>query len=386
MLTSEQFIQMRRDLHQIPELALQETQTQQYLLKVIAQFSQTFLQVRTIPELPTAILVRVKGSKPSKTIGYRADIDGLPVKEDTGLPFASRHEGKMHACGHDIHMTVALGILNYYSEHQPQDNLVFFFQPAEESQNGGKLAYEQGVFSEQWRPNEFFALHVTPDLPVGTIGCRNGTLFAGAAEVNIDLFGQDGHAAYPHRANDMVVASAALVEQIETIISRSIDPIECGVVTIGKIQAGTIRNAIAGHARLEGTIRGLTQPMIEQIERRLREVTEGIGQSFQAKTEIEINQGGYWPVVNDPAITAEFIAYMQNTPEVAYQETQPAMTGEDFGYLLAKIPGTMFWLGVQDQAQLHSATFSPQEAAIRPGIEAMIGFFNQHMSQVKGEK
>ncbi len=386
MLTSEQFIQMRRDLHQIPELALQETQTQQYLLKVIAQFSQTFLQVRTIPELPTAILVRVKGSKPSKTIGYRADIDGLPVKEDTGLPFASRHEGKMHACGHDIHMTVALGILNYYSEHQPQDNLVFFFQPAEESQNGGKLAYEQGVFSGQWRPDEFFALHVTPDLPAGTIGCRNGTLFAGAAEVNIDLFGQDGHAAYPHRANDMVVASAALVEQIETIISRSIDPIECGVVTIGKIQAGTIRNAIAGHARLEGTIRGLTQPMIEQIERRLREVTEGIGQSFQAKTEIEINQGGYWPVVNDPAITAEFIAYMQNTPEVAYQETQPAMTGEDFGYLLAKIPGTMFWLGVQDQAQLHSATFSPQEAAIRPGIEAMIGFFNQHMSQVKGEK
>ena len=386
MLTSEQFIQMRRDLHQIPELALQETQTQQYLLKVIAQFSQTFLQVRTIPELPTAILVRVKGSKPSKTIGYRADIDGLPVKEDTGLPFASRHEGKMHACGHDIHMTVALGILNYYSEHQPQDNLVFFFQPAEESQNGGKLAYEQGVFSGQWRPDEFFALHVTPDLPAGTIGCRNGTLFAGAAEVNIDLFGQDGHAAYPHRANDMVVASAALVEQIETIISRSIDPIECGVVTIGKIQAGTIRNAIAGHARLEGTIRGLTQPMIEQIERRLHEVTEGIGQSFQAKTEIEINQGGYWPVVNDPAITAEFIAYMQNTPEVAYQETQPAMTGEDFGYLLAKIPGTMFWLGVQDQAQLHSATFSPQEAAIRPGIEAMIGFFNQHMSQVKGEK
>lgn len=386
MLTSEQFIQMRRDLHQIPELALQETQTQQYLLKVIAQFSQTFLQVRTIPELPTAILVRVKGSKPSKTIGYRADIDGLPVKEDTGLPFASRHEGKMHACGHDIHMTVALGILNYYSEHQPQDNLVFFFQPAEESQNGGKLAYEQGVFSGQWRPDEFFALHVTPDLPAGTIGCRNGTLFAGAAEVNIDLFGQDGHAAYPHRANDMVVASAALVEQIETIISRSIDPIECGVVTIGKIQAGTIRNAIAGHARLEGTIRGLTQPMIEQIERRLREVTAGIGQSFQAKTEIEINQGGYWPVVNDPAITAEFIAYMQNTPEVAYQETQPAMTGEDFGYLLAKIPGTMFWLGVQDHAQLHSATFSPQEVAIRPGIEAMIGFFNQHMSQVKGEK
>ncbi|MCT6806668.1 MAG: amidohydrolase, partial [Bombilactobacillus sp.] len=197
MLTNEQLIQIRRDLHQIPELALEEKQTQKYLLQVIHQFRQDYLEIKTVPELPTAILVRVKGSNPTKTIGYRADIDGLPVTEKTGLPFSSKHDGQMHACGHDIHMTVALGVLNYFSEHQPKDNLLFFFQPAEESKNGGKLAYEQGVFTGQWRPDEFFALHVTPDLPTGTIGCRNGTLFAGAAEVNIDLYGQDGHAAYP---------------------------------------------------------------------------------------------------------------------------------------------------------------------------------------------
>ncbi|MCT6876849.1 MAG: N-acetyldiaminopimelate deacetylase [Lactobacillus apis] len=379
MLTTSQLIQIRRDLHQIPEVALQEHDTKQYLLKVIQQFDQQFLQIKTVPELPTALLVRVQGKRPKKTIGYRADIDGLPVKEKTGLAFSSKNEGKMHACGHDIHMTVALGILNYFSEHQPQDNLLFFFQPAEESKNGGKLAYEQDVFTGEWRPDEFFALHVTPDLPAGTIGCRNGTLFAGAAEINIDLYGQDGHAAYPQRANDMVVAAAALISQIQTIVARSIDPIESGVITIGKVRAGTIRNAIAGHAHLEGTLRGLTQTMIEQIEKRLREVTAGIGQSFAARAEIEINQGGYWPVENDPKITAEFIDYMKNNPAVKYQETEPAMTGEDFGYLLAKIPGTMCWLGVEDDSQLHSATFSPQESAIEAGIKAIVGFFEEHM-------
>ena len=379
MLTSEQLVKIRRDLHQIPELALHEHQTQKYLLQIIGNFTQKYIEVRTCPEVPTAILVRVQGSKPQKTIGYRADIDGLPIEEKTSLPFASKTHGQMHACGHDIHMTVALGILDYFCEHQPQNNLLFFFQPAEESESGGKKAYESGIFTGKWRPDEFFALHVTPDLPTGTIGCRLGTLFAGTTEINIDLYGKDGHAAYPQQANDMVVAAAALIEQIQTIVSRSIDPIASGVITIGKVRAGTVRNAIAGHAHLEGTIRGLTQKMIERIDQRLRYVTQGIAQSFNAKVDLQLNQGGYWPVENDPQITAEFINYMKENPQIDYQEMQPAMTGEDFGYLLAQIPGTMFWLGVNDNSQLHSATFNPHEDAIVIGIKAMVGFLLSHM-------
>ncbi|MCO6542713.1 MAG: N-acetyldiaminopimelate deacetylase [Lactobacillus sp.] len=379
ILTKQQLLQIRRDLHQIPELALQETQTHDYLIKIIKQFNAQHLEIKTISQLPTALLVKVHGSHPQKTIGYRADIDGLPVTEQTNLAFASRYTGQMHACGHDLHMTVALGILNYFSEHQPQDDLIFFFQPAEESENGGKLAYEQGVFQGAWRPDEFYALHVTPDLPSGTIGCRLGTLFAGTTEINIDLQGQDGHAAYPQRANDMIVAASAMIEQIQTIISRSIDPIEGGVVTIGKMEAGTIRNVIAGHAHLEGTIRGLTQTMIERIDQRLQEIGAGIAKSFNADVQVELHQGGYWPVENNPQLTAEFINYMKSNPDIKYQETQPAMTGEDFGYLLAQIPGTMFWLGVQDKAQLHSATFNPQEDAMFAGMQAMIGFLNNHM-------
>ena len=379
MLTEEELIQIRRHLHQIPELALQEFDTHQYLVETVASFNQAFLEVRTFKELPTALIVLVHGQNPQRTIGYRTDIDALPVEEQTGLPYSSTHPGIMHACGHDIHMTVALGVLNYFSEHQPQDNILFFFQPAEKSENGGKRAYELGLFSGKWKPDEFYGLHDNPDLPAGAIGCRMGTLFAGTTEVNIDLNGKGGHAAYPQNANDTVVAAASLILQVQTVISRSIDPIQSGVITLGKIDGGTIRNVIAGHTRIEGTIRGLTQTMIETIDDRLKDVCEGIGRSFNMDVSLELNQGGYWPVENNPELTKRFIHYMEETPTVNFIETEPAMTGEDFGYLLAKFPGTMFWLGVEDDSQLHSATLTPNEKAIKRGVDAITGFLEYRM-------
>lgn len=380
VLTEESLIQIRRDLHAMPELALNEVRTEAYLEKVISGFNQAHLTVKHIADLPTALLVRVAGSHPKRTLGYRTDIDALPVSEKTGLPFASKNPGVMHACGHDIHMTVALGVLSYFSEHQPTDNMIFFFQPAEESKNGGKLAYELGVFEGEWRPDEFYGLHDNPDLPAGAIGCRMGTLFAGTTEVNIDLEGKGGHAAYPQDANDMVVAAAQLIGQVQTIISRSIDPIEGGVITLGKMEAGTIRNVIAGHAHIEGTIRGLTQTMIQKIDQRLQEVGAGIAKSFNAQVTVTLNQGGYLPVENDPELTRRFIAYMKQNDNVTFIETEPAMTGEDFGYLLSKIPGTMFWLGVEDDSQLHSATLNPDESAIAKVITGITGFLESRMA------
>ncbi|KZL35844.1 N-acetyldiaminopimelate deacetylase [Secundilactobacillus collinoides] len=381
VLTEEALIQIRRDLHAMPELALNEVRTEAYLEKVISGFNQAHLTVKHIADLPTALLVRVAGSNPKRTLGYRTDIDALPVSEKTGLPFASKNPGIMHACGHDIHMTVALGVLSYFSEHQPTDNMIFFFQPAEESKNGGKLAYELGVFEGEWRPDEFYGLHDNPGLSAGAIGCRMGTLFAGTTEVNIDLEGKGGHAAYPQNANDMVVAAAQLIGQVQTIISRSIDPIEGGVITLGKMEAGTIRNVIAGHAHIEGTIRGLTQTMIQKIDKRLQEVGAGVAKSFNAQVTVTLNQGGYLPVENDPELTRRFIAYMKGNDDVNFIETQPAMTGEDFGYLLSKIPGTMFWLGVEDSSQLHSATLNPNESAIEKGITGITGFLESRMAE-----
>lgn len=379
MLKEDDLITIRRHLHQIPEVALEEVETHAFLMQVIGMMDQKFLKILEPKELPTAILVRVQGSDPSRTIGYRTDIDGLPVDEKTGLPYASQHPGKMHACGHDMHMTVALGVLDYFASHQPKDNLVFFFQPAEESEAGGKRAYELGLFEGEWRPDEFYGLHVNPKMQTGVIGCRMGTLFAGTTEVNIDVIGKGGHAAFPQDAKDAVVAASALVMQVQTIISRSINPIESGVITLGKFEAGTIRNVIADHARLEGTIRGLTQMMIEKIKERVQEICEGIERSFEVEVRLGLNQGGYFPVENDPVLTKRFIRFMQENPDVVYEEVPPAMTGEDFGYLLHKFPGTMFWLGVDGGAQLHESSMSPKEGAIQKGITAITEFLEYRM-------
>lgn len=380
-LTNEDLIRVRRHLHQNPELALHEVETHAYLKQVVEQLNQQYLTIREPKELPTALMVLVAGSNPRRTIGYRTDIDALPVEEQTGLPYSSQHPGVMHACGHDIHMTVALGVLSYFSEHQPVDNLLFFFQPAEEAESGGKQSYELGLFSGKWHPDEFYGLHDNPNLPAGAIGCRMGTLFAGTTEVNIDIEGKGGHAAYPQRANDTVVAAASLIMQVQTIISRSIDPIQSGVITLGKVEAGTIRNVIAGHARIEGTIRGLTQKMIEKIDERLKQVCDGIAESFGCQVKLGLNQGGYWPVENNPELTKHFLNYMRHAPQVNFIETPPAMTGEDFGFLLAKFPGTMFWLGVDDDSQLHSATLTPNEDAIGRGVDAITGFLNYRMEE-----
>ena len=150
---------------------------------------------------------------------------------------------------------------------------------------------------------------------------------------------------------------------------------------MGKLEAGTIRNVIAGHARIEGTIRGLTQVMIQRIDQRLKDVGEGIARSFNAKVTVDLNQGGYLPVENNPELTKRFISYMQDNPDVNFVETKPAMTGEDFGYLLSKIPGTMFWLGVEDDSQLHSATLNPKESAIEAGVNAITGFITARMAE-----
>lgn len=379
VLSENELIRIRRRLHQIPELALQEHKTHDLLMEEIGKLKQEYLEYMVPASLPTAILIKVKGTNPQRNIGYRADMDALPVVEQTGLSFSSKNSKVMHACGHDLHMTVALGILSYFSEHQPQDNLIFFFQPAEESESGAMRAYEAGIFTGDYHVDEFYGLHDNPNLPAGAIGCRMGTLFAGTTEVDITIKGKSGHAAFPQDANDTVVAAASLIMQVQTIISRSIDPVKSGVITFGKIEAGTIRNVIAGQAKISGTIRGLTQDMILKIRQRLKEICEGIELSFGVKIDLNLNQGGYWPVENDPKLTKYFISYMKANPDVNFIETRPAMTGEDFGFLLNKIPGTMFWLGVDDDSELHSAAFTPKEESIQKGVEAIIGFLIERM-------
>lgn len=373
----QNLLQIYQGLHQIPEIGMEEFETQQKLLTIISQMPQDFLEVRT---WKTAILVHVVGQDTSHTIGYRTDIDALPVTEKTGLSFASKHPGKMHACGHDLHMTVALGILAKFAEKQPAVSLTFIFQPAEENASGGKQLYESGVLGS-WLPDEIYALHDNPDLSAGAIGCRQGTLFAGTCEIHIKFSGKSGHAAFPHQANDMVVCGAEFVSQLQTIVSRRIDPVKAGVVTIGHLEAGTTGNVIAGQCQVDGTIRALTQDVNVAIQQEVRRIAEGIAHSFACQVDIDLHQGGYFPVENNENTTAEIIKYFKSS-SLQYIETAPAMTGEDFGFLLSKIPGTMCWLGVDSPYSLHSDQMAPDTAAIGAGVRGFSGFLAQRAAQL----
>jgi N-acetyldiaminopimelate deacetylase len=360
----DSYVQVRRALHQIPEKGFEEFKTQRFLLDYIAELDASRFEIET---WRTGILVKVKGLNPSRIIGYRTDMDGLPIPEETSYEFKSVHPGYMHACGHDFHMTIALGILTYFVEHPIQDDLLFIFQPAEEGPGGAKPMLESGVL-EKWKPDLLIGLHIAPEYPVGTIATREGILFANTSELFIDLAGKGGHAAYPHLANDMVVAASHLVTQLQTIVARNLDPLDSGVVTIGKIDGGTKQNIIAEKARIEGTIRTLSLASMQKIKARLESLVKGIETGFECSAAIDYGSN-YCQVFNHAGLTREFMDWVIEQNTVNLIECTEAMTGEDFGYFLEEIPGFMFWLGVDTPYGLHHARLEPDEAAIEVAIQ-----------------
>ncbi|MBC1330481.1 N-acetyldiaminopimelate deacetylase [Listeria booriae] len=363
------FIQLRRELHLIPETGYEEVKTQQFLLDYIAKLPQQNLEVKT---WRTGILVRIAGSAPTKTIGYRTDIDALPITEETGLPFASTHPGKMHACGHDCHMSIALGLLTHFASQPLRDNLLIVFQPAEEGPGGAKPIMESAEFKAWW-PDVMLGLHIAPEYKAGEIAVKPGLLFANTSELFISFKGKGGHAAYPHLANDMVVAASAFVGQMQTIISRNIDPLDSAVITIGQIRGGEVQNVIAEEAYLDGTIRTLSKETMDIVWTRLKQLAKGWEEAYQCEVNF-IPGSDYMQVDNDTAQTEQFIDYLQKNYPQSYIACKEAMTGEDFGYFLEKIPGFMFWLGVDSEYSLHHAKLNPDENAIPFAIEVLTGY------------
>ncbi|XOK58895.1 N-acetyldiaminopimelate deacetylase [Paenibacillus elgii] len=366
------FVQIRRDLHKIPELGFQEYKTQRYLLDYIATLPQERLEVRT---WGTGIIVNVKGTAPKRRFGYRADIDGLPITEDTGYDFRSEHPGFMHACGHDLHMSIGLGVLTHFVQQPIRDNLTFIFQPAEEGPGGAKPMLESEELRD-WMPDEIFALHIAPEYPVGTVATKPGILFANTSELFITLTGKGGHAAFPHNANDMVIAACQLVGQLQTVISRNVNPLDSAVITIGKIDGGTKQNIIAETARLEGTIRTLSAETMSLVKSRIEALVAGMETAFACKAEIDYG-ANYRQVFNEADVTGQFMNWVRefdHSLPLQLIECTEAMTGEDFGYFLEAIPGFMFWLGVGTPYGLHHAKLEPDERAIDLAIDLMSRF------------
>ncbi|MCD5322503.1 MULTISPECIES: N-acetyldiaminopimelate deacetylase [Pontibacillus] len=364
-MNSEALKETRRDLHKIPELGFQETKTQEYLLNFIEELPQDHIEVK---KWRTGLLVKVRGTDPSKTIAYRADIDGLPIVEETGYPFASTHEGQMHACGHDFHMTIALGSLARLAKSPAREHVLFLFQPAEENP-GGALPMLQSEEMKSWWPDEIFALHIAPEHPVGSVATKEGLLFANTSELYIDFKGKGGHAAYPHLTRDMVLAASQYTVQAQSIVSRAVDPLDSAVVTIGKITGGTVQNGIAETARLEGTMRTFKADTMDLLKKKIEDLAKGI--EFSHDCEISIDYGSNYYQVNNHGAYIEPFQQIVEDLGYTFVESKAAMTGEDFGYMLKEIPGFMFWLGVDSEYGLHNGRLEPKEEALEVGVNVV---------------
>ncbi|PSL50863.1 N-acetyldiaminopimelate deacetylase [Salsuginibacillus halophilus] len=368
-------IQIRRELHQIPEPGFEELKTQAYLLWQLSSMQVPHMEVET---WQTGIFVRFQGYDANKTIAWRTDMDGLPMNENTNYEFASLHEGYMHACGHDIHMTIALGLCEQFAQAQPKDHVLVLFQPAEEGPGGAEPMMKAEPF-QRWYPDEIYALHIAPELSEGTVATRPGLLFANTSELFIDFVGQAGHAAYPHQANDMVVTASHFVTQLQSIVSRNVDPLDSAVVTIGLIQGGTKQNIIAGEARIEGTIRTMSAEAMRKVKERIQQMLQGAEASFTCRTKVDWG-ATYEQVYNNHELAEDFLSFSEQSEDVHSYACREAMTGEDFGYFLKDIPGLMFWLGADSPYGLHDARLTPVEEAIHNGVHHTAAYLKHRMN------
>lgn len=377
------FVQLRRELHRIPEPGFQEFKTQALLLDYLRSLPAERVEIKT---WKTGILAKVKGTVGKRRLAYRTDIDGLPIEEETSCEFRSVHPGFMHACGHDMHMAIALGIATHFVEHPIEDDVIVIFQPAEEGPGGAEPMMRSEEY-QAWKPDLIIALHIAPEYPVGTVAIRPGVLFANTSELFIDLKGKGGHAAYPHLSNDMIVAASQLVLQLQTIVSRNVDPLDSAVITIGKFEGGVRQNVIAERARLEGTIRTLSDSTMKSVKERIESILKGIEAGYNC--EVTLDYGAlYHQVFNHEPLTNEFMNWMR-TEQTAVDERlrmrlvecRESMTGEDFGYFLRETPGFMFWLGVDSPYGLHHSKLEPKEEAIDRAVSVVTRYLTWKSAQ-----
>ncbi len=354
----------RRNLHRIPETAYCEFKTSEYIKNVLEGFDS----FKITSAAKTGILAEYKVNN-GPFIAFRSDIDALKIKEETGLDFSSEHDGFMHACGHDLHMSILLTFAQFVHETKPDKNILLIFQPAEEGFGGGELMVKEGLF-DRFGIKEIYALHNTTDFPVGVIALNGGKMFAGTIEFEIRLDGKGGHAAVPHENNDLVTATVNLVNMLNTIVPRFLDPVHENVLSIGMIHAGEAANILPSFSSVKGTARSYYKSDLERIKIKMKDIVNSVTISFGIKAKLMIHTE-YTPAINDPAVF-EKIMKTDFGKGINIVECSQKMTGEDFGFMLEKAPGAIAWLGagndVNKNAGLHNQGYNPDERAMSAGL------------------
>lgn len=362
----EELRQIRRDLHKIPELGLKEYKTSAYIREKLEGFGITELETW----LETGVVAVIRGKGKKEAVAFRADMDALPVTEQTGCDFTSEHVGCMHACGHDGHVTVLLGFAKYLQEHKDEleNDVVLIFQPAEEGPGGAQLLVDAGLF-EKHPVRCIIGCHIFPQVPQGKVACRKGAMMARNGEVDVHVYGESAHGAQPQLGHDAVLAAGAVITGLHTILSRNVSPLDSGVLTFGAIHGGEACNIIAKEVKLEGTMRAFSDEAYETMTKRVQEVASGIAAGYGCKGEA-VFRHMYRVVDNDPKL----VELLQEVAGDAYEETPPYMLAEDFSLYLQKVPGMFFFLGSGNEEKgyihsLHSAQFQFDEEILALGVE-----------------
>ena len=365
---SDWMIEKRRQLHRIPEKGFAEFKTQKVICDTLDELGIPYTTERTW------VIGMIEGKLPGGVVGLRADMDALPIEEPEGCPFRSEHPGMMHACGHDMHVAILLGAARALMSIRDQlpGRVKLLFQPAEETDGGAEPMVAAGAM-ENPHVDRVYGLHVMPNLPLGTIETRVGTLNASTDSVRITIHGRAGHGAYPERSADAIVCSAQVISALQTVISRNLSPISSAVLSIGQICGGTAPNIICDSVSMRGTLRTANSEIRALMKQRIREVTEGVAQAMGCTADVNIIPG-YAALVNNgqEAMRIRRVAGRLFGRENAVEKPEPSMGGEDFSFFSDCAPGAFFHVGCSPKekmpaAPLHSRDFNPDERCMAIG-------------------
>jgi len=353
----ETWISYRRHLHQYPELSHEEFETTILIKKWLTESGITILPL----DLPTGVLAEIKGEEAGPTIMLRADIDALPIKEEADVAFASKIDGKMHACGHDFHtvsMLAAAQLLQAQKQHI-KGTIKILFQPAEETATGAKGVILAGAIEDV---DMIFGMHNKPELPVGTVGVKVGPLMASVDRFEIEVTGRGGHAGIPDAAIDPVIVSSAIVTALQTIVSRSTSPKHAAVVSVTKLQAGNTWNVIPDKACLEGTVRTFEAAARDMIPQQMERIVQSTAASYGASATFIWHS--MLPAINNDELATMLIKQVAEKQQLEIVEAEPTMGGEDFALYQEHIPGSFIWMGTSGSEQWHHPKFTLDEQAI----------------------
>jgi hippurate hydrolase len=355
----------RRHLHQNPELGRDCHKTAEYIQERLKEFGITEIHTGYAS---TGIVAIIEGQTSGRTIGLRADMDALPITENTGMPYSSKNEGVMHACGHDGHTTMLLGAARYLSETRNfSGRVALIFQPDEEATGGAEVMVEEGIL-EQFKIEEVYALHNIPGHDVGVMYTRPGPIMAGADSFNVEIRGKGGHAAYPHEVKDPIVAALSIAQAFQTIVSRNNIPSDDLVISITQVHSGTTDNVIPETAFLNGTVRTFDLSVQEMVINRMEKIISGFSISFEVDAKFNYEKG-YPPTINHEEKTNFAIEVAKEVcgSDKVLTSVGKEMGAEDFSYMLQKRPGAYLFMGIGEGAGLHNPNYDFNDAAAPVG-------------------